>query len=258
LRILPVIDLLGGAVVRGIAGRRRDYRPLVSPLCATSLPLDVARAFRAHFGLREVYLADLNAIGGHPPALAVFAALRDDGFRLWVDAGIRHAAQARQIAEVGAGIVVGLETLAGPHDLADILAEQGLGIILSLDLRAGVAITPFDPWKRLTPLEITAAVVALGVRRLLVLDLARVGVGTGTGTEELCAALAERHPDVAIIAGGGVRGRDDLLRLRSCRVRGALVASALHDGTLTRADVEDLDRPGEDGLDWSSAPRSGN
>jgi phosphoribosylformimino-5-aminoimidazole carboxamide ribotide isomerase len=243
VRILPVIDLLGGAVVRGVAGRRKEYRPLVSPLCSTAAPLDVARAFRHRFGLEELYLADLDAIGGAPPALEIISSLRDDGFRLWVDAGVRRPAQARQLAALGAGVVVGLETLAGPGDLAAILAEQGPGLVLSLDLRAGVPVTPCEEWKGLAPLDVAAAVITLGVRRLLVLDLTRVGVGSGTGTEGLCAALVESYPGVEVIAGGGVRGPDDLRRLNACGVKATLVASALHDGALTRADVEALAPP---------------
>jgi phosphoribosylformimino-5-aminoimidazole carboxamide ribotide isomerase len=240
LRILPVIDLLRGTVVRGVAGRREDYQPLVSPLCATPAPLEVARAFRHHLGLEELYLADLDAIRGDSPDLAAWSALRDDGFRLWVDAGIRGPVEARQLAQSGAGIVVGLETLAGPGDLAAILAEQGAGVILSLDLRDGIPVTPFEGWKGLAPLEVAAEVIALGVRRVLVLDIARVGVGAGTGTESLCIALADGYPEVEIIAGGGVRGREDLWRLQACGADAVLVASALHNGAVTRADVEAL------------------
>ena len=43
--------------------------------------------------------------------------------------------------------------------------------------------------------------------------------------------------------GGGVRGVDDLRRLKACGVRAALVASALHDGALTPADLDGLSEP---------------
>ena len=42
MKILPVIDLMGGQVVRGVAGRRDQYRPVVSRLTPSSAPLDVA------------------------------------------------------------------------------------------------------------------------------------------------------------------------------------------------------------------------
>jgi phosphoribosylformimino-5-aminoimidazole carboxamide ribotide isomerase len=247
MRILPVIDLMDGTVVHAVSGRRHEYRPIVTPLCVGSSPLALARAFREHFGLAELYLADLDAIAGRPPARRTFAELIDDGFTLWVDGGVRTLHEARVPGEMGAGIVVGLETLAGPEALAEILAGYGERVMLSLDLREGEPLGRREGWKQPDAHGIAAEAVGLGVQRVLALDLARVGVGAGLGTEELCAGLASAHPHVEILAGGGVRDRADLLRLKACGVSAVLVASALHQGRLTRADIEGLaTRRGED------------
>jgi phosphoribosylformimino-5-aminoimidazole carboxamide ribotide isomerase len=85
--------------------------------------------------------------------------------------------------------------------------------------------------------EIANEAVKAGVRRLIVLDLAQVGVGEGVGTESLCRRLHERHPQLEIVAGGGVRDMADLRSLAAAGCSGALVASALHDGRLARSDV---------------------
>jgi phosphoribosylformimino-5-aminoimidazole carboxamide ribotide isomerase len=244
MRILPVLDVMGGVVVRGVGGRRHEYRPIVSRLTPSSAPLDVARAFREHLGLDELYLADLDAIGGARPALALCEALRREGFALWVDAGIRSAAEARAVAEAGLeGLVIGLETVRGPEELARACREFGARVVFSLDLKGGRPLGDTSAWGGNDPVGIAAQAVGLGVRRLLVLDLACVGEGEGTRTEQLCAALAARHPGVEVAAGGGVRGQADLRRLRSCGVRTALVASALHDGTLTRPQLDSLRAP---------------
>src|SRR3954471_14297815 len=126
MRILPVIDLLDGRGVGGSPGRAAEYRPVVSRLTASARPLDVARAFRDHFGLTDLYLADLDAIAGQPPALDVYAALRAGGFRLTLDAGIRRAADGMGLADAGVeAVVAGLETVAGPAALADLCREIG-------------------------------------------------------------------------------------------------------------------------------------
>ena len=62
--VFAVLDLMQGQVVRGIAGRRREYQPICSRLTPSAAPLDVACGFRDHFGLTNLYLADLDAIGG--------------------------------------------------------------------------------------------------------------------------------------------------------------------------------------------------
>jgi phosphoribosylformimino-5-aminoimidazole carboxamide ribotide isomerase len=82
-------------------------------------------------------------------------------------------------------------------------------------------------------LSLTHRVIEIGVRALIVLDLARVGMGTGTGTEPLLRAIRSAYPDIELIAGGGVRTWEDVERLGEAGATGVLVASALHDGTLT-------------------------
>jgi phosphoribosylformimino-5-aminoimidazole carboxamide ribotide isomerase len=241
MRIIPVLDLQAGQIVRGIAGQRRQYRPVASRLTRSSAPVDVAEAFAHHFGCRELYLADLDAIAGAEPAWEVYSALRQRGFALWVDAGVRRAEQGQALARTGIEtIVAGLETLAGPSTLAELVQTLGQRIVFSLDLRGGVPLGDTARWSGTDAWSIACEGVALGVRRLLVLDLVRVGMASGTGTEDLCARITRSFPEVEVSAGGGVRDRADLCRLRDAGVKVALVASALHDGVLTRADLEGL------------------
>jgi phosphoribosylformimino-5-aminoimidazole carboxamide ribotide isomerase len=236
VRVVGVLDLRAGEVVRGVGGRRDEYRPVVSRLTRSCRPLDVARAFRDHLGLAELYLADLDAIAGAEPAWTTFPALGADGFRLWVDAGVRDAAGARRLAACGVETVVaGLETVAGPAALAEMASALGPRVVFSLDLKDGTPLASAG-WDGGDAWSIAVQAVRLGVRRVLVLDLARVGSGAGPGGGDLGARLAAAHPEIEVSAGGGVRGRADLERLRACGVRAVLVASALHDGGLRRED----------------------
>ena len=232
MRLIPVLDVLHGVVVRGAGGRRSEYRPVVSRLTASTDPVDVARALVTAFRTAELYLADLDALAGAAPAVGVYWAIRDLGVRLWVDAGVRDADGACQVAAAGCDVVAGLETVPGPAALREIVAAVGADrVVFSLDLRNGA---PLGEWPNPVP-----AAVACGVTRLIVLDLARVGGGSGTGTDELCRALAAAYPQVEVIAGGGVAGPADLDRLAACGVRGVLVASALHDGRIQPSTLPD-------------------
>jgi phosphoribosylformimino-5-aminoimidazole carboxamide ribotide isomerase len=234
MRILPVLDLQNGVVVRGVGGRRQEYRPVVSRLTSSSCPLDVVLAFRAHFDFDELYLADLDAIGGRPPAWDTYAALGEAGFRLNVDAGVRTTAAAKPLADAGVeGIVAGLETLAGPEVVRDLCRELGSDrILFSLDLKEGRPLGNLAAWHTTEAWPIVERAVHFGVRRMIVLDLARVGRHCGTGTEEFCARLVREFPGVEVIAGGGVRDENDLARLQQAGVKAVLIASALHDGRL--------------------------
>ncbi|MFO0964490.1 MAG: HisA/HisF-related TIM barrel protein [Gemmataceae bacterium] len=238
--ILPVLDLLGGVVVRGVGGRRSEYRPIVSTLTRATDPLSIARAFRDHFGLTTLYLADLDAIAGKPPAFPVYTILSEDGFRLFVDAGLRAASSAVPLRDCGVDtILAGLETIPGPDtllDIADLIGPEN--VIVSLDMKENRVLTPYAPWHGADSAGIAREIVALGFWRLLLLDLARVGMNQGTGTDEIAASLQGRFgATVELFVGGGVRGPGDVQRFGRMGLAGLLVGSALHDGKLTRDDL---------------------
>jgi phosphoribosylformimino-5-aminoimidazole carboxamide ribotide isomerase len=238
MRILPVIDLKGGLVVRGIAGRRAEYRPVVSRLTDSAEPLRVAAAFRRHFQWSELYLADLDAIAGAAPAVAVYDALRAAGFHLWVDAGLKDASDAAALSRAVDGVVAGLETLAGPAALGAMCRALGSErVVFSLDLKAGQPLGDLGRWRRPEPLALAEEAIEQGIRHLLVLDLARVGLAGGVGSEAVCAELSRRYPLVSVWTGGGIRDAADLRRLAASGVSTILVASALHDGLITAADL---------------------
>jgi phosphoribosylformimino-5-aminoimidazole carboxamide ribotide isomerase len=233
VRLIPVLDLRAGRVVRGAAGRRAEYRPLESPLGPAADPAAVADALVQRAGAAELYVADLDAVAGAPPALSVYGSLRRPGRTLWVDAGLRHAEDAAPLAGAGVdGIVAGLETLRGPRALAHLLRRHGPErVVFSLDLADGRPLVGGAGWCGADALLIAAEAIGMGVRRLIVLDLRRVGGGEGTGTEDLCRLLTPL-PGLEVIAGGGVRDAADVRRLADLGVAGVLVSSALHEGRL--------------------------
>jgi phosphoribosylformimino-5-aminoimidazole carboxamide ribotide isomerase len=228
------MDIKNGVVVRGIGGRRNLYQPIVSRLTRSCLPMDVARAFRDQLGLLEIYLADLDAIAGAEPAWQIYEEIQSLGCRLWVDAGVRDLAQARSMAQAGiVDVVVGLETLAGPEEGKTICQNLGSGLVIfSLDLKQGQPVGDVKHWNKADAYSIATQAIHFGVRRLIVLDLARVGLGKGLGTEDLCRQLAQDHPGVHIIAGGGIRDQADLSRMAECGISAVLISSALHDGNI--------------------------
>jgi phosphoribosylformimino-5-aminoimidazole carboxamide ribotide isomerase len=237
MKVLPVLDLQGGCVVRGIGGVRREYRPL-TPECH---PLAVALAFRERFGLEEMYIADLDAIEGKPRSLSLFAELQDLGFRLWVDAGVTDAASAEPLFSAGIDTVVaGSETIVAPTILAHLCNGYAGRVVFSVDLREGVPLGEVTAWRNPDAQGISDEAFQLGVRRILLLDLKRVGTSTGTGTDLLAGELKDAYPDLEVAVGGGVRDVADLLRLKALGVHAALVASALHDGRIQREDLRQL------------------
>ncbi len=242
------MDLMRAQVVRGVGGRRDEYRPIQSVLCDDARPPTVAQAL-ANLGFRHAYLADLDAIQQKgvgslfSPAWSIYEEVLRTGLDLWIDAGLKNADEARELAafEIDgrriAGIVAGLESLADPDSLAKMCEAVGSArLVFSLDMKLSVPLVGSPAWHGLSAEQIAAIALRAGVRRMIVLDLAQVGMGRGVGTEPLCRALRCLAPDLQIIAGGGVRGPADLDSLARAGCDAALVASALHDGRLSAAE----------------------
>ncbi|HUE70477.1 MAG TPA: HisA/HisF-related TIM barrel protein [Pirellulaceae bacterium] len=243
MQIIPVIDLLGGQVVRGIGGRRSEYRPIESQLVRGSDPGAIAAAFVEHFGATTCYVADLDAIERDCWQIEAWKAISRTGMRLWLDAGLGEPELLGQAwgtcrnRRIDAECIVGLESLAmNGWSLSQIVPLIRLPLIFSLDMKDGRPLTKHPSWQSLDPPEIASRVLETGITRMIVLDLADVGTSGGTRTLDLCRELKAEYPQLELIAGGGVRSIDDLKRIADAGCTAALVASALHDGRLTRAD----------------------
>jgi phosphoribosylformimino-5-aminoimidazole carboxamide ribotide isomerase len=234
-RVIPVIDVMNGQAVRAVGGRRELYQPLVSHLTDSTDPRAVAEALLKAAGVNELYVADLDGLMGHRPRLGWVAGLAGRGVRVLVDAGLKHAADAKPILDAGAEVVAATETLAGVSELTRLVDAAGPGrVVVSVDLRNGGVVVPEGVWGGTPdPSEVIWRAQVHGVKRVIVLELARVGTGIGPGTVGLCRQVRASFPDIELIAGGGVRNRDDVTRLAEAGADGVLVASALHDGNMT-------------------------
>lgn len=244
MKIVPAIDLKSGAVVRAVGGRRDEYRPIRSTLAADATP-DAIGAALIEIGLRQAYVADLDALEKvREPNWDSLDWLLDCGLELWLDVGISSAQEAERLVVFAEarpainGLIGALESLPDRRLLEQCLTRFGhKRLIFSLDLRGGQPVTAAAEWRDLSPLEIVEDVVGIGVRRLVVLDVTSVGGDQGCPTADLCHSIVERFSDVEVATGGGIRGPDDLQSLRQIGCSAALVSTALHDGRIGRDDL---------------------
>lgn len=245
LRVVPVIDVLRGEAVHAVGGDRRRYRPLRSILHPDPDPLELARACRDALGLSSLYLADLDAITRDEPNQALHRALAGFGLKLWIDAGLRDEGDLPPLLDLEAvSIIAGLESLRGPDSLEAMLDRAGPErLIVSLDLWNGRPITrSSDAWSETEAIGLANRIIGLGVRRLLLLDLTRVGMGAGPGTETLLSSILETNSDIEVSIGGGVTDSKEIERHRERGAAAVLIGSALHDGRIGREQLSRFDR----------------
>ncbi len=230
MNVIPVIDLKAGEVVHARRGDRDNYRPIVSQLCNGSRPVDVVGGLLDVYPFNTIYIADLDAIQRRGDSDEPIAELQREFPRVefWIDRGLGDVASCRDWLSRSAGtLVLGSEAVGDAAILqllhGDVPSER---LVLSLDFRGeqfqgpSNLLAQADEWPA----------------RVIVMTLSRVGSGAGPDFVRL-DEIKRRGGPRQIFAAGGVRDGDDLLQLARQGVGGVLIASALHDRKVGRAEV---------------------
>ncbi len=238
MKIIPVLDLLNGIAVHAMRGERNKYRPLESVLSPSPDPLGLAKVFDS-LGFDELYMADLDAILKDEENFYVFTRISSEThLTLMVDAGISDLTRAERVLEAGASnVIIGTETLTDLGFAGE--AVRALGedrVIVSVDLKGGELLSRSERIRSMNPLRLVETLEEMGVARVIVLDLTRVGSEQGANMGVVAEVLEKTG--VEVITGGGMRGIEDLEEARGLGVSGALIATVLHTRKLTAAELQ--------------------
>lgn len=233
MKVVPVLDVLDGVAVHAVRGERKKYSPLKSVLCKSADPVDVGKAFKA-VGFTELYMADLDAILGKKPNINFLKRIKaETDLAIMVDAGINTNERARMLLEAGASnIVIGTETLKDLRFIEEALKSFGAEkVVVSIDIVENEILSMSESIKRYKSALLAENLEKMGVAKIIVLDLRRVGSEQGANLA-LVKEVIERT-NLKVLTGGGIRNIKDLEELRRIGVSGALVATALHKGIIT-------------------------
>ena len=228
MQVIPVIDLMGGLVVRARMGDRASYRPLESALSPTTGAIAVVRGLLAVYPFSTLYVADLDAIQSNGNNFSTLRNIRAEfpALQMWVDNGAADLAALDALIGADLGMpVIGSESQRDSKLITQ--HQSSRRVVLSLDFRD-------DAFQG--PREILAE-PALWPRRIIVMTLARVGSGAGPDLARFAEIKAIAR-ECEIYAAGGVRDAADLSALKAAGASGALIATALHEGRVVRADLE--------------------
>ena len=233
MKIIPVLDIKDNKIVHAISGKRKEYEPIQSTICDTADPLDVATSIKEKLNLSTIYIADLDSIEKKGSNFNSIKKIMDSGIELYLDAGILDYESYLKAKSYCNRAIVATETLEKLEDLKKI-TENDKNVILSIDMFRGKVIS-----------RITTSIDAIlefassyGIKTLILLDLYYVGTGKMRASPQLKDILKKKEFEV--ITGGGIKTIEDMIKLKKMGLFGALVATAIHNGTIQKRDIEDI------------------
>ena len=228
--IIPVIDLYQGQVVHAVRGQRDQYQPVQSRLCQGSDPVQIVQAFLELYPFKTLYIADLNAIRGMGNNTDIINQLtgRFTDLAFWIDNGATGKTNLLSSQQHSTTTVIGSETGINPKQLRGLLATSPEPM-LSLDFKQEKFL---GDNALLTQPEIWPA-------NVIIMNLTHVGSAEGPDIQ-LFSKIRTIAPDKNIFSAGGIRNTDDLQRLNKADCAGALMATALHNGQISRQDISAL------------------
>ena len=215
MELILAVDLAGGLVVHGKSGMRAGYRPLTWGLAPSAEP----EAYLSALAPRYLYIADLESLEGRAPQDDLVRRCAAMVERCYLDRGMRSPAECAAVP--GVTPVVGTETAA--KTIEDLAAYRGG--YLSIDVKGGRVL----PWG-ISPAEMLRRASAFSFEGCILLNISDVGTERGLDREEL-EAMRACYPG-RLLYGGGVAGTDDIHLLADAGFDGAIVATAVHRGTV--------------------------
>jgi phosphoribosylformimino-5-aminoimidazole carboxamide ribotide isomerase len=235
--LYPAIDLMDGRVVRlhkGAFDAKTDYG---------DDPAAVAEGFKAA-GADWVHVVDLSgAQAGERRQTGLIEAVAATGLKVQTGGGVRSAADIDALREAGVSrVVIGSLAVTEPEKVrAWLKFYGGEAIALALDVRtegghARPALKGWTETAETTLDDVIAEYADAGLAHALVTDIGRDGAMTGPNLA-LYEGLAQRWPNVAWQASGGVSGLADILALSLSGVSGAIAGKAIYEKRLDVAEA---------------------
>jgi phosphoribosylformimino-5-aminoimidazole carboxamide ribotide isomerase len=223
--IIPAIDIRGGNSVRLVQGK------VENETVHSNDPVSVAKLWRQK-GAKRIHIVDLDAaIDGVKNNLSIIEKIcMEMDLEIEVGGGIRSLERLEKIFDCGADFaILGTAAVQDQEFLREALKRYGRKIIVGVDVKDGfIAI---KGWKEISKIKLddfVKNISALGINQIIYTDISRDGMLSGPdfkGLEKLSAY------GLQIIASGGIKSIDDLIKLKEKNINGligAIVGSALY------------------------------
>lgn len=238
IELIPAIDVIDGKCVRLSQG---DYQ---SKKVYNENPVEVAKMFEAH-GIHRLHVVDLDgAASKHVVNYKVLEALEalagQTSLVIDFGGGIKSDEDLHIAFESGAQMVtLGSIAVKEPDTFNRWMEVYGSErIILGADAKDGkIAVNGWLECSRLELMPFLDDYIKKGVAKVLCTDISRDGMLNGPSLE-LYKQIMEAHPDLHLIASGGISGMKDIEALNEAGIPAVVFGKAFYEGRITLQDLK--------------------
>ncbi len=237
IELIPAIDIIDGKCVRLSKG---EYD---SKKVYNENPLEVAKEFEAN-GLKRLHVVDLDGaaskhivnyrtleqLAGHTSLTIDFGGgiKTDDDLHIAFDSGAQM-------------VTLGSIAIKNPELFERWLKTYGNErIILGADAKNGkIAVSGWKEESETELMDFLARYITKGVSKVLCTDISRDGMMEGPATD-LYREIMQAHPDIHLIASGGVSNIDDIYRLNEAGIPAVVFGKAIYEGRIRLKELTSL------------------
>ncbi|MEQ8360487.1 MAG: 1-(5-phosphoribosyl)-5-[(5-phosphoribosylamino)methylideneamino] imidazole-4-carboxamide isomerase [Cytophagales bacterium] len=237
IEIIPAIAVMNNKVVKVAQGNFENV------VVYEDAPIDVAQKFQ-DAGIKRILLIDLD--GAKKGVIVNYTTLEmiSRYTKLTIDftGGVTNDGDIRLAFESGAQRIAASRIAANYRELFNqwIITYGREKIILAADSRGG-KITTGD-WTSTTELDVIDMIGYYHERGILHVkstDLSKDGQLKGPAVK-FYKEILEKHPDVKLIASGGVRSAEDIRTLEKIGVSSVVIGKAMHENLIDLSELSEI------------------
>lgn len=225
--IFPAIDLLDGKAVRLFKG---DYNEVT---VYSESPWEIAGDFEKN-GAEWIHIVDLEGAktGGTPNLETIKKIVSTTKLKAEVGGGIRSLEVIETYINAGVSrVILGTAAVTDEAFLIDAANKYGDKIAVGVDIKDGyVAIKGWTEKSGYECFDFCEKMQNIGVSTLICTDISKDGAMMGTN-HDLYKKLSQRF-GMNIIASGGVSSMEDIKKLRTLDIYGAIIGKAYYTGAI--------------------------
>jgi phosphoribosylformimino-5-aminoimidazole carboxamide ribotide isomerase len=235
--LFPAIDIRGGKCVRLTQG---DYNK--EKIYGDS-PTAMAAQWQEK-GAEYIHTVDLDGAktGDSLNIDAIKEIAANTNIPVQVGGGIRSLDIIEDYLSAGVSrVIIGTAAINNKGFLKEAVEKYGSKIAVSIDARNGYVAT--DGWTETSSvkaIDLVKELEALGVETIVYTDILKDGMMQGPNFEEL--ETINNATTMDVIASGGVSTKEDISKLASLHMYGAIIGKALYDGTLKFEELTEGDQ----------------